>query len=146
MRPLLLFIAAMLASGSAFAGACQALLDHKLTTVEGKEIDLCQYADRPILVVNTASRCGFTPQFTKLQEMYQQYQSKGLMVLGFPSNDFHQELATNQEVGEFCLVNYRVTLPDDAAELGQGRERQSRCSRSSPRRPRPSPAGTSTST
>ena len=111
MRLLLLFIAAMLASGSAFAGACPALLDHKFTTVQGKEIDLCQYADRPILVVNTASRCGFTPQFTKLQEMYQQYQSKGLMVLGFPSNDFRQELATNQEVGEFCLVNYGVTFP-----------------------------------
>ena len=108
---LLLWIAALAVSSPAFAGACPALLDHKFTTVQGKEIDLCQYADRPILVVNTASRCGFTPQFTKLQEMYQEYQAKGLMVLGFPSNDFKQELATNREVGEFCLVNYGVSFP-----------------------------------
>jgi len=111
MKPILLFIAAMLTSSSAFAAACPALLDHRFKTVQGKEVDLCEYADRPILVVNTASRCGFTPQFTKLQEMYQQYQSKGLVVLGFPSNDFRQELATNKEVGEFCLVNYGVTFP-----------------------------------
>jgi len=111
MRPILLFLAAALASSSALAGACPALLDHKFTTVQGKEIDLCQYADRPILVVNTASRCGFTPQFSKLQEMYRQYEAKGLMVLGFPSNDFRQELATNREVGEFCLTSYGVTFP-----------------------------------
>ncbi len=108
---LLLWIAALAVSGPALGGACPVLLDHKFTTVQGKEIDLCQYADRPILVVNTASRCGFTPQFTKLQEMYQEYQAKGLMVLGFPSNDFKQELATNREVGEFCLVNYGVSFP-----------------------------------
>ena len=77
MRLLPLLIAAMLASGFAFAGACPALLDHKFKTVQGKEIDLCQYADRAILVVNTASRCGFTPQFTKLQAMYEQYKSRG---------------------------------------------------------------------
>jgi glutathione peroxidase len=111
MRLPLLVLAVTLTCGTAFAGACPALLDHKFTTVQGKELDLCQYADRPILVVNTASRCGFTPQFTKLQEMYRQYQSKGLVVLGFPSNDFRQELASNQEVGEFCLVNYGVTFP-----------------------------------
>ena len=111
MKAILLFIAAMLTSSAAFAAACPALLDHRFKTVQGKEVDLCEYADRPILVVNTASRCGFTPQFTKLQEMYQQYQSKGLVVLGFPSNDVRQELATNKEVGEFCLVNYGVTFP-----------------------------------
>lgn len=108
---LLLWIAALTASGPAFAGACPALLDHKFTTFDGKQVDLCQYAGRPILVVNTASRCGFTPQFSKLQEMYAEYQAKGLMVLGFPSNDFKQELATNREVGEFCLVNYGVSFP-----------------------------------
>lgn len=108
---LLLWIAALAVSGPAFAGTCPALLDHKFTTVDGKELDLCEYAGRPILVVNTASRCGFTPQFTKLQEMYRQYQTKGLMVLGFPSDDFKQELATNREVGEFCLINYGVSFP-----------------------------------
>lgn len=111
MKPILLLIAAMLSSSSAFAVPCPALLDHRFKTVQGKEVNLCEFAQRPILVVNTASRCGFTPQFTKLQAMYQEYQAKGLMVLGFPSNDFRQELATNEEVDEFCLVNYGVTFP-----------------------------------
>jgi len=111
MKSLLLLAVTMLASGNVVAGTCPALLDHKFKTVHGKEVNLCEYADRPILVVNTASRCGFTPQFAKLQAMYEEYGSKGLMVVGFPSNDFRQELATNAAVGEFCLVNYGVKFP-----------------------------------
>ncbi len=111
MKPILLFAAAALASGTALAGTCPTLLDHQFKTVQGKAVNLCDYADRPILVVNTASRCGFTPQFTKLQAMYDAYQAKGLMVVGFPSNDFRQELSTNKAVGEFCLVNYGVKFP-----------------------------------
>ncbi len=101
----------LLAAAPAMAGTCPALLDHKFKTVSGQEIDFCQYAGKPILVVNTASRCGFTPQFSKLQALYDQYKDQGLVVVGFPSNDFRQELSTNKEVGEFCLVNYGVKFP-----------------------------------
>jgi len=99
------------ATVSASAASCPALLDHKLRTFDGREVNLCDYADRPVLVVNTASRCGFTLQFGKLQTMYEQYKDKGLMVIGFPSNDFRQELATSKEAGEFCLANYGVKFP-----------------------------------
>jgi glutathione peroxidase len=87
------------------------LLDHRVRSFDGREVDLCDYADRAVLVVNTASRCGFTPQFTKLQSMFEQYKDKGFIVLGFPSNDFRQELATSKEAGEFCLANYGVKFP-----------------------------------
>lgn len=111
MKINLFFFMAALMSSSAFAGACPALLDHKFKTVTGTDVDLCQYADRAILVVNTASRCGYTPQFSKLQALYDQYKDKGFVVVGFPSNDFRQELTTNKEVGEFCQVNYGVSFP-----------------------------------
>jgi glutathione peroxidase len=106
-----LAIGALLISGAALADTCPSLLDHKFRTVDGDEVDLCQYADRAILVVNTASRCGFTPQFSKLQALYDQYKDKGLVVIGFPSDDFRQELATNKEIGEFCVTRYNVKFP-----------------------------------
>jgi len=111
MTPRLLLAAALLFAAPAFAEPCPALLERTFKTVSGKPVDLCEYADRAILVVNTASRCGFTPQFSKLQALYDQYKNKGLVVIGFPSNDFRQELATNTAVGEFCLVNYGVKFP-----------------------------------
>jgi glutathione peroxidase len=91
--------------------ACPALLNHQMKTIDGKPLDLCQFQDRPILIVNTASKCGFTPQFEKLEGMYKQYKDKGLVVIGFPSNDFRQELATNKEVGDFCRLTYGVQFP-----------------------------------
>lgn len=106
-----LMLAPLLLSAAALADTCPTLLNHQFKTVQGSDVDLCQYADRAILVVNTASRCGFTPQFSKLQAMYDQYKDKGLVVVGFPSNDFRQELASNKEVGEFCLTNYNVQFP-----------------------------------
>ena len=111
MKAILALAAAAVWSSTALAAACPDLLNHKFKTVMGKEVDLCQYADRAVLVVNTASRCGYTPQFSKLQALYDQYKDQGLVVIGFPSNDFRQELATNTEVGEFCLVNYGVKFP-----------------------------------
>lgn len=111
MQYSLLYLALIVLSSTALAEPCPPLLNHQFKSVQGVDVDLCQYADKAILVVNTASRCGFTPQFTKLQAMYQQYKDKGLVVVGFPSNDFRQELATNKEVGEFCLTNYNVQFP-----------------------------------
>lgn len=93
------------------AADCPPLLDHRMKTLEGKPLDLCEFRNRPILVVNTASKCGYTRQFEKLEGMYRELQSRGLVVIGFPSNDFRQELATNAEVGDFCRMTYGVKFP-----------------------------------
>lgn len=91
--------------------ACPALLDHRYVSLQGKPVNLCEFAGRPILVVNTASRCGYTPQFEKLEALNKRYQRRGLVVIGFPSNDFNQELATNREIAEFCKLTYFVEFP-----------------------------------
>lgn len=93
------------------AQACPGLLDHRYTSLQGKPVNLCDYAGRPILVVNTASKCGYTPQFEKLEALHRRYQGRGLVVLGFPSNDFNQELATNSEIAQFCKLTYFVEFP-----------------------------------
>jgi len=95
----------------AAAHACPDLLDHRFTTLQGKPIDLCQHANRPILVVNTASKCGYTPQFEKLEALHRRYRACGLLVIGFPSNDFNQELANNRDIAEFCRLTYFVEFP-----------------------------------
>jgi len=69
---------------------------------------MCQFAGKPILVVNTASKCGFAPQFDKLEGMYSKYEKQGFVVIGFPSNDFHQELSDNKEIAKFCKLTYGV--------------------------------------
>ncbi len=90
---------------------CSDFYNHQFTTLKGEKINLCDFQDKPILVVNTASKCGFTPQFETLEKLYAQYQAKGLLVLGFPSNDFKQELGTNKEIGDFCRLTYSVKFP-----------------------------------
>jgi glutathione peroxidase len=108
----LALIASLVLYGApASAKECPQLLNHEYRTLQGGVVNLCDYADRTILVVNTASKCGFTPQFAKLEEMYRTYKDKGLMVVGFPTNDFNQELATNKEIGEFCVLTYNVNFP-----------------------------------
>ena len=96
---------------AAAALACPPLLSHRFNSLQGESIDLCDYSNRTILVVNTASRCGYTPQFQKLEGMYRKYRDRGLMVIGFPSNDFNQELATDREIAEFCKLTYAVDFP-----------------------------------
>lgn len=103
---LLLTLAAPLAAAS-----CPPLLDHRFRTLQGATLDLCRHAGRPILVVNTASKCGFTPQFEKLEALDRRYRARGLLVVGFPSNDFRQELATNQEIATFCKSTYAIEFP-----------------------------------
>lgn len=94
------------------AEPCPELLNHAFKRLpSGKVENLCQYRGKVVLVVNTASRCGFTPQFDGLQKIYEQYQAKGLVVLGFPSNDFNQELAEGQKIADFCRLNYGVDFP-----------------------------------
>ena len=94
----------------AAAAACPDLLNHKFTTLQGGSLDLCRHAGKPILVVNTASLCGYTPQFEKLEALSTRHKDK-LLVVGFPSNDFNQELATNQEIAKFCILTYAVKFP-----------------------------------
>lgn len=87
-------------------------LDFKTESLEGKPVDLAQYKGRVLLVVNTASKCGYTPQYAGLQKLYTDYQPKGLTIIGFPANNFGgQEPGTNEEIGQFCKRNYGVSFP-----------------------------------
>jgi glutathione peroxidase len=109
--PRLASLLALLFANAAALADCPPLLQHQYKTLQGQAIDLCALAGKPILVVNTASKCGYTPQFEKLEGMYRQYKGQGLTVLGFPSNDFKQELASNKEIGDFCRLTYFVEFP-----------------------------------
>jgi glutathione peroxidase len=89
-----------------------AVIDHQVTSLEGDPVDLGDYRGRPMLVVNTASKCGYTPQYEGLQKLFERYGDRGLVVIGFPSNDFgNQEPGTAVEIGAFCKRNYGVTFP-----------------------------------
>lgn len=79
--------------------------------IRGKEISLEQYKDKVLLIANTASKCGFTPQYSDLQKLYDKYKEQGFMILGFPSNQFGEEPGTNDEVDVFCQLNYGVSFP-----------------------------------
>ena len=107
MRRLLFVFLVFLGMTTAHA-ACTGVHDFRFITLEGAQVDLCDHQDQPILAVNTASNCGFTPQFEKLELMHEKYHQKGLLIVGCPSNDFHQEPATNREIGDFCKKNYGV--------------------------------------
>jgi glutathione peroxidase len=88
-----------------------ALTDFTVRTLDGNEKTLADYKDQVVLVVNTASKCGFTPQYKGLQELQEQYADRGLSVIGFPCNQFgHQEPGDSDEIGEFCERNYGVTF------------------------------------
>ncbi|MEQ9692910.1 glutathione peroxidase [Shimia sp. SDUM112013] len=79
--------------------------------IDGGELRISQWAGQPVLVVNTASRCGYTNQYAQLQSLYDRYRDQGLVVLAVPSNDFRQELATEAEVKEFCEVQFGLDIP-----------------------------------
>ncbi|MDY0933481.1 glutathione peroxidase [Pseudomonas viridiflava] len=86
--------------------------DIKLKALDGQELSLAPFKDKAVLVVNVASKCGLTPQYAALENLYQQYKDKGLMILGLPCNQFAgQEPGTEQEIAEFCELNYGVTFP-----------------------------------
>lgn len=108
LRAILLFVFGL---GSPMLLACPALLQHSFKTLQGAELDFCSLQGKAILVVNTASKCGFTPQFEALEGLYKKYRAQGLVVVGFPSNDFRQELAENAEVAKFCRLTYFVQFP-----------------------------------
>ena len=88
------------------------LYAHEVTLLDGSRLDLSEWRGRPTLIVNTASKCGYTPQYEGLQKLYETYQPRGLQVLGCPSGDFaEQELDSSQAIGEFCQRNYGVSFP-----------------------------------
>jgi len=88
------------------------LSDFNATTLDGREQDLADYLGKVVLVVNTASQCGLTPQFSGLESLYEKYVDQGLVILGFPCNQFAgQEPGTAEEIGEFCQRNYGVSFP-----------------------------------
>ncbi len=89
----------------------QALERFTFNSIDGGTIDSADWAGKPVLVVNTASRCGFTPQYDGLQALHDRYKDAGLVVLAIPSDDFRQELSSAEEVKEFCEVNFNLTLP-----------------------------------
>lgn len=100
------------ATAQSAATACPSLLSYTFPRLQDeKPQSLCQYSGKVILVVNTASYCGFTPQYKGLEALYDKYKDRGLVVLGFPSNDFAQEKATNQEIADFCENTFGVKFP-----------------------------------
>jgi glutathione peroxidase len=94
------------------AGAPMSVHDFQVTTIDGKEVSLARYEGKALLLVNTASECGYTPQYKGLEELYQAYRARGFEVLAFPSNDFGaQEPGTNAQIKKFCEARYRTTFP-----------------------------------
>ncbi|HET8748835.1 MAG TPA: glutathione peroxidase [Ramlibacter sp.] len=86
--------------------------DFEAQQIGGQSVPLAQFRGKPLLIVNTASACGFTPQFAGLEELHRQYGPRGLVVLGFPCNQFgHQDPGSNEEIAQFCQANYGVSFP-----------------------------------
>ncbi len=106
-----LFILYITCMGNAWA-VCPDYLNVDMEVLRSKKtINICEnFGNNPILIVNTASNCGFTPQFKGIEALYKQYKDKGLVVLGFPSNSFKQEAKTKEETAEVCYINYGVTF------------------------------------
>ena len=98
----------MLANGQ----SRKTLYDFTVKDINGKDFDLSQLKGKKVLIVNTASKCGFTPQFADLQKLYELYGGDNFTIIGFPSNDFlNQDPGTNEEINTFCQINYGVTFP-----------------------------------
>jgi glutathione peroxidase len=90
----------------------KSVYDYSMTSIEGKAIPLSTYKGKVLLIVNVASRCGFTPQYKDLEALYRKYQDQGFTILGFPANNFlGQEPGTDAEIKAFCTLNYGVTFP-----------------------------------
>jgi glutathione peroxidase len=88
------------------------VVDHRVTSIEGDTVDLRGYRGRPMLIVNTASKCGFTKQYETLQKLYEEFGHRGFVIIGFPSNDFgNQEPGTREEIADFCRLTFGVTFP-----------------------------------
>jgi glutathione peroxidase len=95
-----------------FIAMTNTIFDFEAADIQGKRVPLKRYQGKPMLIVNTASACGFTPQFKGLQTLHEQYEKRGLVVLGFPCNQFgSQDPGSNEEIASFCEMNYGVSFP-----------------------------------
>jgi glutathione peroxidase len=109
-RTIFLGLAVLLLSASLYAAS--SIYDFTLNSIDGKPAPLANYKGKVLLVVNVASRCGFTPQYTALEATYEKYKDQGFVILGFPANNFGgQEPGTNAEIKTFCASKYMVTFP-----------------------------------
>lgn len=109
-RSVILALSVMMASTAATT-ASAAPMSHNFASIDGGELDLSQWQGQPVLVVNTASRCGYTGQYAGLQKLYDTYRDRGLVVLAVPSDDFRQELDSAEAVKEFCELTYGLDMP-----------------------------------
>ena len=106
-----------------FGIASGSIFELKATNIDGSEASLSNYKGKVLLVVNTASRCWFTPQYKSLEKIYKKYKERDFVVLAFPSNDFRQELSTDEEIKEFCEA-YELSFPIFAKGKVKGFEKQ----------------------
>ena len=117
------FITVMLIMMLSFSIASGSIFELKAIGIDGREVSLSNYKGKVLLVVNTASRCGFTPQYKSLEKIYKKYKERDFVVLAFPSNDFRQELSTNEEIKDFCEV-YELSFPIFSKGKVKGFEKQ----------------------
>tara|TARA_B100001057_G_scaffold382933_1_gene389053 strand:+ start:658 stop:1203 length:546 start_codon:yes stop_codon:yes gene_type:complete len=107
---------------SALANYDKVFFDFKIDSITGSEIDFSTFKNKVVLIVNTASYCGFTKQYSDLQKLWDEYKSKGLVVLGIPSDSFNQEKNSNSEVKKFCEVNFDINFPMTAITNVKGED------------------------
>ena len=112
MKTISIIISIIIMSATNIIQAQKSFYDFKVTSIDGKEFDLASLKGKKVLVVNTASKCGFTPQYAKLEKLFQDYGGDKFTIIGFPANNFfRQEPGTDTEIREFCTRNYGVTFP-----------------------------------
>ena len=108
---------------SSYSFACSDLMDTEMRILDSSEtVNLCEYSDQVVLVVNVASRCGYTYQYASLQKLYEDYKDDGFVVLGVPSRDFMQEYSDETDVAEFCSTEYGVDFPMFATSKVRGKK------------------------
>jgi len=112
MKNILLISITLVVTAFSAQSQTKSFYDFKVKDIDGKDFDLASLKGKKVLVVNTASKCGYTPQYEDLQKLYQQYGGDKFTIIGFPANNFmKQEPGSNEEIREFCTVNYGVTFP-----------------------------------
>ncbi len=111
LRKLSLILMLLIAAGNTAARAAS-IYDYTMRSIDGESVSLKSYSGKVVLLVNVASRCGFTPQYTGLEALYEKYKDRGLVIVGVPANNFaSQEPGTNEEIKKFCSMKYSVTFP-----------------------------------